>query len=348
MPDEKTHADALFIYLTGAASDGAAQTDPDLSLGDYRGSSEWEVLDNTITSPIANVTVDFVAGANGVGAGTLDAASADTLTWAAPGGSTGAAVTIANGETKILEDGTDTDAYIRVTRTTADALSGTATCTLAENYNNVVGFDNVSSGEATAGDTEYRCLCFKNESASTVQNLKVVVATLGTQRTTAASQLGASGAGTIGISAGTFADWDDSGWARIEDSGGSLREIVYYSSRTSTELTVPAAGREALGTTNDAGAADDTVDNVPGMRMAKEAPSSQSAGYFTDKTGAGEGSQPAGLTWRTDTSFTGSPVDIGDLSAGEIYGLWIEREIPAGAVAEASVISKFLFQYDSA
>ena len=76
---------------------------------------------------ISNVTVDFVSSGHSSGAGTLTAASSTTLTWQAPDSSTaGAAVTIANGETKILADGETTTLFIVVRRTSATALTGAA------------------------------------------------------------------------------------------------------------------------------------------------------------------------------------------------------------------------------
>jgi len=44
MPAEKTRCDSLALYFTGASSDGGAQTDPDVSLGNYRSSTR---LDST-------------------------------------------------------------------------------------------------------------------------------------------------------------------------------------------------------------------------------------------------------------------------------------------------------------
>ena len=81
-----------------------------------------------------------------------------------------------------------------------------------------------------------------------------------------------SGSGTITTAtASGFADWPSQGWARIKTSGGTLREIVYYTSRTATSLTVPSAGRARLGSSAAAGSATDTVDAVPGLRIGLEA-----------------------------------------------------------------------------
>lgn len=342
MADEKTRADSLRFYLTGAASDGGTQTDPDASLGNYRSSTLDEYFDQNVTSAISNVTIDFVSGAHAEGNGTLTADSVDTLTWTPPGGSAGAAVTIANGETKVLEGSGAPEQYIRVSRTTADDLTGAATVALTKKYNNAIGFDNVEASEASAGDTEYRAMMVKNESTVSVENVKVYIATLGTQRVSDTTQLGASGAGTVESStASAFADWPESGFCRIEDSGNTLQEIVYYSSRTDTVLTVPSAGRGLLGTSASAGAATDLIYPVPGIRIAKEAPSSDAIQTIADESTA-----PTSVTWSTGITSAGG-IDIGTLAASALYGLWVERVVVAGATSAASVEQALTWAFDA-
>lgn len=346
MPDEKTRADALRLHLTGADSDGGAQTDPNQSLGKYRSSTEVVQLGMTITNPISNITILHASGANGVGSGTLAATGGTFLTWEPPGDDQGVVVNIANGETKIIEGLGAPELYLRVTRTSADALVGAATVTLAQVNNNVLGFDDVSSAEAAAGDKEYRCFAIKNHSAGDITGIKFWLNTIGTQRVSATTQLGAAGAGTIAIAAGTFDDWPDSGYCRIQLANGTLREIVYYSSRTSTVLTVPATGRELLGTTAAAGAADDTVDAVPGIRIAKDAPDAQPDGVFEDETG-NEGVDPGVGGW-VSAIIEGEALAIGTLTTGQIYGIWIERDVPAAQVAIPSVRCALQWTYDIA
>lgn len=347
MADQMTGPDALRYFHTGAASAGGSQANPNLSLGLHRAGDEIEMVDASRTSPIANITLDYVSGMNADGNGTLTASSASGLKWTPPGGVQGSEVTIANGETKIIQGGSGyTDAYVRVTRTSATALTGTETVAISGQPNNAVGFDDVSAAEATAGDSEYRCVGIKNVSSSTIKSVKAYIDTIGTARVTAAGQLGASGAGTISISSGTFDDWPTSGYARIETNVPALREIVYYESRTSTSLTVPANGRQLLGTTNAAGAATDTAYSVPGIGVAKEAPTSQPSGTVTDKTVAGEGSAPA-LTFNTAITAADGE-SIGDLAAGEWYGVWIKRQVPAGAVGRPAFVHEIRLAFESA
>jgi len=342
MPDNATRGDSVRLYLTGAGSDGGAQIDPDASLGNYRSSTAAQYFDVNITNPISNITVDFVSGAHTEGTGSLRAVTGDTLAWTPPGGSEGSPVSIADGETKIIEGSGSPAEFVRVTRTSATSLSGNASLGLTFTYNNLVAFDNVSSAEATAGDIEYRAGMFKNDSVANVDNLKAYVATLGTQQVSGSVQLPASGAGSVTLSVGNFNDWPDSGWCRIEDSGGSLREIVYYESRTSTTLNVLAGGRAQLGTSAQAGAATDKIYAVPGIRLGIEAPSSDAI-----QTIANENTAPTSITWSTAiTSSNG--LSIGTLTPGSMYGLWLERAIPAGATSEANVQQKIGWSFDAA
>ncbi len=345
MASEKTQADSIRAYLTGAGSDGGAQADPDAALGNYRSSTLATFIGQTLTNPISNVTIVYVSAACGVGDHVLAATGASELKFTPAGGTQGTGVTIANGETKIIvAGGSDHDKYVRVTRTSADALSGSVTIAAVNSVNNVIGLDNVTSAEASAGDDEYRAICIKNESANPTPAIKVYIGILGTQVTSDVAQLAASGADTIETT-GDLSAWPDQGWAHVRDSGGTTRETVYYTSRTGAILTVPAAGRGRLGTSATAGAASDTVDSVPGIRLAKEAPTGD-ASTGNAQTIADEDTAPTGRTWNAQlTAALG--ISIGTLAAGEIYFLWIHREIPASAVADALATTKFHVEFDA-
>jgi len=81
-----------------------------------------------VTSGMDGLSVLAVADACAEGNGTITAATADTLTWKAPGSNTaGSAVTIADGEIKDLADGEDATHTVTVKRTSTDDLDGTAT-----------------------------------------------------------------------------------------------------------------------------------------------------------------------------------------------------------------------------
>lgn len=347
MPAEKTRADAIRKYLTGAGSDGGAQTDPDASLGNFRSSTLADIMSVSRATPIANIDIDFASGANGEGAGALAAAGVDSLNWTPPSpGTVGPDVTITSGQTMIIEGANDPASFVRATRTSGVDLTGSEADTLADNFNNVIGFDDISTAEASAGDTEYRCACIKNESGTDVKNIKVWLKTVGTQRVSDTTQLGASGAGTLATT-GNFNDWPDAGYCVIKDSGGTEREVIYYASRTATVLTVPAAGRGMMGTSAAAGAATDTLDAIPPIAVGKEAPTSQPSGSFTDKTVAGEGSKPAGVTFLHPITQADA-VSIGTLAATNIFAIWIERHVAASSTSLASVLNVFNLSFDAA
>lgn len=326
MPEQYASADALGIFLTGAASDGGSQADPDLSFGNYRSSSYENKIGFFLNSSIPGIIVERVSGANGHGLGLLETISGTECRWTAPDDTAGEAVEIADGETKMLQSGGDTSKFIIISRNRAEELTGAATIILLPVFNNAVGSSNVPSGEAL---TKLRCLALKNTNAAEIiTNLKVWIGTLGTQQISDAGQLGVSGAGTVETT-GTFADWPASGFCRITISGGSLREIVYYSSRTDTVLTVPAAGRELLGTSAGAGAASDKLDAVPGIKIAKETPTDN---HFTVCEDENDTDAVSGLSWSTGiTAETG--LDVGNLAAGEMIGIWIWLEGLEGRTA---------------
>ncbi len=56
MAEIYTAADAIRLYLTGAASDGGAQSNPHLSLGKYRSSTRLDSLGIEGAGGPANVT----------------------------------------------------------------------------------------------------------------------------------------------------------------------------------------------------------------------------------------------------------------------------------------------------
>ncbi len=326
MAEINTRGDSLRFYLTGAGSDGGSQASAAASLGNYRSSTRVGSLGIAVANAISNITINHASGPNGEGSGELEAVGADDLAWTPPGGTQGDAVTISNGETKILEGGDTDSQWIEVTRTSATALSGTADLNLSDPANNVFGFDDVSSAEATAGDSEYRCFAAKNTNALSLSNVTFFIEPLEASVVSGTQALGASGAGTIrAVSSSAFADWPRVGLAHIKTSGGSTREIVYYErpAGNDRDLVVPAAGRGLLGTSAAAGATSDIVHPVAPIRIAKEGPAANA------QTIANESTAPTGLSWSTAiTAATG--VNVGTMAAGDIVFIWVHRSILAG------------------
>lgn len=366
---------------------------------------------------IPYLTIDMASGMLPTGTGSLTAVSASALRLTGSDADESEDVTIANGETKVIALAATPGAYVRVSRTSASSLAGSTALSLALLYGNAVGFDDVTDAESAAGDDEVRCLAILNGGVVPVLDVVFTQEAQGTQAVSDAAQLAASGAGTLETT-DSFADWPETGFCRIRTAAAAEREVVYYSERTDTVLTVPAAGRAQLGTSAGGGAVDDTLDAISGMRFAREIPSPGAAAFTgaglndatygggykgqtdrvvkvkvtttgtpdliqysvddgvtyngtdiemtgsaqdllygvqitfgattghtlndlwestctakaTDKTGAGEGSVPAGLTW----SY--ASVDAGDLAVGEQVFLWLRRAVTAGHVATGRVL----------
>lgn len=162
-------ADSIQVYHTGAASDGDVQESQAASLGGSRSSSRAVYFEPQIVNHIRGLRIDFISGANLEGNGQLIAIDQDSISWAAPRGRAGPAVTLSNGQTARLDSGNRPDQYVIVTRTSTNDLIGTATVFLASVLNNVIGGDNTSDTDTT----NYRCICFK--ATKTVLQLKIWV-----------------------------------------------------------------------------------------------------------------------------------------------------------------------------
>lgn len=348
MGDEYTGPDAIRVYHTGAASHNLAQTDPDLSFGSYKSSTEATGVTWNASGLPSNITVHMIGGNTALGAATLAFPTADTAQYTPPGGTIGSAVTILNGEKKIIRGGgAYYDQYVRIERTSAVALSGTATLTISDTNNNAIGFDNVDATEQGAGDDEYRCLAFANDSAVTVQNFLLWLTTLGTQRVSATAFLPAgANPGTIEIASGTFDDWPESGCVRISTSAGVLKEVAYYASRTSTVLTVAAAGRGWGDTSAVVGTLTDLVDAVPQIEIAIDPD-----GVSTTEEGeapANEDTAPAGVAnWYSPISYDDAEVlSVGSIPAGSHVKIWFHRITIAAATEGVDVLNSVDYQFD--
>ena len=325
MADGFTGGDALGLYRTGAdGTDG------------FRYSEAVDRLPGLFLRDIPSLRVEMASGRNGAGRGIIQATGADALAYKAPGDATfGASVTIAAGETKVLESATAAK-WVRVTRLNSDALGGIMTCDWI--YERSATFPEVLRA---AGADLYAQWMLHNHSEAGVSNVKVWIGTLGDSVVSDGGQLGASGAGSI-TTTGSFddEDWPAQGWCRIEDSGGTLRENVFYTSRTATVLTVPAAGRGLLGTSAAAGASTDVIYPVPGMRVGIEAPGAEGT------IQAATGSAPGSVTFTTGiTADTGASAgSIGEL---ENYGVWSHVELPVDLLDGSTGITfKLRWQWD--
>ena len=336
-----TNCDQLAFYPTTAGGSSATGRQAE-SLGGMRWPVQIRQIEALISGDINNVIVEEVGGYGGAGTCTISVNESGDLSFAGQDGTFGSAVTVVDGAVALLE-GSSANYYCRVRRDGSDDMAQGMGLDVLKTFNNVIGMGNLSTTASAAGQSDYRGLNLVNEGSTDLTNIYLLIATLGTQRTTGTAQLGASGSGTITTAtASGFADWPSQGWARIKTSGGTLREIVYYTSRTATSLTVPSAGRARLGTTAAAGSATDTVDAVPGLRIGLEALGSEG----TIQTVASATTAPTGVTWYTGTT-TATAATIASLTAGNGYGVWLHREIPAGATGTTQQENRFEIQWST-
>lgn len=310
---------------------GFYRTNPD-GLGGLRSAIPFNPLEPVISSPIGPIIVEHVTPNCGEGEAKIRAASTTELQYQAPGDDYGTAVTVAANTSVLLESDTASKA-VRVYRDSvysAAPLGGTMTLDLVAGMNNLIGGTNADEN----GGDHYAAFALCNHSAADITSITIGPQELGTVATTDSAQLGATGAGTV-TTTDSYTDWPATGWALIETNAPATREAVYYSSRTDTALTVPAAGRGLLGTTAAAGASTDTVTPIAPLRIAVETPSAGAVQTIADSTTA-----PTGVSW-------GFAATHSTLEPGDWVAVWMHRDVPAGATVTTEQQSGVTVDYTS-
>jgi len=308
MATARTKSDSLGQYQSSPAG-----------LGGIRADIEFQPLPAFVSNPIGPIVVQRVSPACGVGQGTIRAASTSTLAWTSPGDTEGTPVSVPANTSVLLESGTPARS-VRVYRDSvynSSDLGGSMTLDLLRTVNGVVAGPNVDE----TGGQYYGCFYICNHSPTNITSITLTPHGLGTQRTSNTAQLSSSGAGTITTS-GSLADWPAAGWCKITTTAPAVREVVYYTSRTSTSITVPAAGRGLLGTTAAAGSSSDTILPVAPIRLAIETPVNGAVQTIANHTTA-----PTGVTW----GFTQS---VATLTPGEERAVWIHRDVPVDCTVD--------------
>jgi hypothetical protein len=348
----KIGCDSVRIYHTGAASAGAAQAVPANSLGGFISSNEAPVYDIDVELPITGLSMLYASGnlpRTGTQVKRVDAGNVRLIV----AGVDGSNVAIADGDTVQINMNLigEPEKFARVSR--SGAITGdTADLVLTTKLNNLFGMEDVSSADAITGISTYRMMGIKNVSAGTITNLRIYLPQLGTQNVSAGAFLPASGAGAISISTGTFDNWPASGWCRVENSSGTYKETVYYTSRSSTSLTVPAAGRALLGSSAVVGTGTDKVFAVPGIRIGLEDDGVQLATYAYPVI-ANDNTAPTTVSayWTSgtdDNNVAEHSLYVASIVSGSILGVWAHEHVPAGAIATTTRYSGVILQYDGA
>ena len=341
MASEYTNSDSLRLLHTGAQDRGASQFDPVLCLGGKYSPVECLGLQAIVDDALWPIIIERISPACGAGEHEIYGVGSTELALELDGLTRGATVTVTDGTTVVLES-TDASKAVRVRRDGDESLArfSPITLTAAVPFNNAIGMSDVASTAATAGLSEYRGLVLRNVSTGAISNIKAWVAPLASAVLGSTVKMASSGATTLGTRT-TFDTFPEQGYASIFSSTGGHREIVYYTSRTSTVLTIPAAGRMLLGSTDNASSSGDSIYPVPGIRVALS--SGDTNGDII--TIADKFTAPAGVTWDTDlTAATG--LSLSSLAVDTNYGLWIHRETPAGAFADAKALNQIGIQWE--
>ncbi len=325
--------DAVNLYLSaplGSAAGGMVAG----ALGGARMPVAVKPLDAIITDPIAPLIIEQLGGDMAEGEGQIIGGTT-TVQFRAPGETDyGPIVTLANGGVAVLESDSG-DSWVRVRRDRATPLDGSMTLTVRKVYSGLVAGLDVPTTDSAAGASQYLAGILSNDSEASA-SIAVYLKPLGTTRTTTLAQLASSGGGFINCGSNTLTDWPAQGFALIRTSGGTVREWVYYSERTASTLSITGGTRRALfGTTASAGANTDTIQPLPGMRIAFETPDSD--GLIQEI--ADSETAPSGVTW-VYPSTAGTALTA-TLAPGATVGIWMHRLTApgqAGALAQENAL----------
>lgn len=153
--------------LTAHLSGGGDNTDPALSTGGGI-ALDAPLVSQAATGSLPGVTVVDGYG-NAVGDGTLSySVAGQSLTWAAPGDSAGAAVDVSAGGRFRLPSATAGELVVEVDLVLLPVADDTATVTITNLYRTL--FSDVTTAEALLGNTEYRCFYLRNDSAAAIDD----------------------------------------------------------------------------------------------------------------------------------------------------------------------------------
>lgn len=287
-------ADAVREYLTGDT--GSITT------------TQADGLLIYVETAIPGVIINYAAPSNPLGVSHLIPLDYRTLSWRA-----GPGVRFPPGTTtQVLEAKGNPTQFLRVTAT-PPFPPGHSKIILTEPQ----GFADTLSADAITGLNQYRSTVLQNVSAGPVTNISRSLTALGTSQVSDVAWLSASAVAGHLRTSGSFVTWPTSGWCRIDLSDGTLREIIYYSSRTATVLTV--ASRERFRTVATEGLSTDVLNAIPGVVIGLDINGVQDNGSTVPLL-------PTNVVWFSKT------LSIPDLAVGKQIGLWIWQEIPAGAI----------------
>lgn len=273
-------------------------------LGGYRSATQLQEVGILTRGDIVNLAVVGASGANS-GTGMISCVGGIYTFWSDSTNSAtaGAGVTIANGETKILESA-DAEKWVTVTRMDNNDSTGALYIDfgpLVHSALPVLVADDVSYPN---GYPNFACVCLRNESLNPCTAVALLNDTIASEAVT--------GYSTDVISGASFDDFPQSGFIRVITSGGALRAAFYYSHRTSTALYIQGQPGQHFGASGTPQAGD-TVQLYGGFAMALDTASSNRVQDVADAM-----TSPSGLTW----SCLAAGVNIGTIAAGGEAFVW--------------------------
>jgi hypothetical protein len=281
--------------------------------------------------------------------GTIEATGdvgGSTLAYKAPDSETfGTGVEVSDGETAILLDGEDATQGVRVRREDSgflDYLAGSMGVALSTPIDGFVAGPSLND---PTGSARFSGVFLVAAGPHGVEDLKAWSPPLTAKKQTNGAQLGASGTGAVGsLLVGALDTFNESGFALIRTSGGAIRELVYYTSRTGTVLNVTSAAHRALsGTGPAAGASSDTIEEVsPTLLFDFETPAADGS----IQTIASRSGIPAGLSV-FEAFSEAEAVALPILGVGEAVGLWVAHLRPSGMTRTASAPARLTLKFTS-
>ena len=198
-------------------------------------------------------------------------------------------------------------------------------------------FDNVTSAESESGDTEYRAMFKHNNHGSLTYEAARVWLEDNLPMCALTVQLEAAGSETT-VTVDDQSDFPASGAFFVGDE-----EITYTAKNSTTEFTGCTRG------SNSTTKAEHTVGTkVEHNKISFDIEDPGTPNTDPIQTIADESTAPTGLAgWSQARTYADGKV-IGDLAAGEKYGIWIKRQVPVGCQAKSGIYVKIRVKGDTA
>lgn len=304
-------------YLELRLSGGAANTDPNASLGGEHSSERVLSQSTTALVNVAGVVIDYAAG-NAEGVGVLEFFAADqSFVWT-PFGATAGDPVIATEDARIAIRGSEGLIMITVTFASLSSDDESDSVTIANIANET--FDDVAKLDSFNGDTEYRCVYAKN--AHGVDPFFDAVVYIGALPTPGSMEIGLDPVGP-----GDGIERSVTGIAR---SGATATATTSGAHGFSAGFKVRVRGADQTEyngvfiITNPTGTTFDyTVSGTP----TTPATGTMVCGWGMAALVLSEDVAPSGVTFVQPLDST-SGLSLGQMDTGNVSAFWMKRIIP--------------------